>query len=44
LPMIRADLYEIPEAKLPNDPRLDGSRRTLPTMDFDTLLSILDGI
>jgi hypothetical protein len=23
---------------------LDGSRRTLPTMDFDTLLSILDGI
>jgi hypothetical protein len=23
---------------------LDGSRRTLPTMDSDTLLSILDGI
>ncbi len=23
---------------------LDGSRRTLPGMDFDTLLSILDGI
>jgi hypothetical protein len=22
----------------------DGSRRTLPTMDFDTLLSILDSI